>query len=52
MCDIGMAKITEPDGYTRNPTQIERVYPIPDGYWAGYGISIKNLRVWVEYGIR
>ncbi|MFS7954733.1 hypothetical protein Hanom_Chr07g00633971 [Helianthus anomalus] len=21
-----------------------RVYPIPDGYWAGYGISFKNFR--------
>ncbi|MFS7904512.1 hypothetical protein Hanom_Chr01g00036961 [Helianthus anomalus] len=39
-----MAKIPEPDGYTRNPTQMGRVYPIPDGYWAGYGISFKKFR--------
>ncbi|MFS7957296.1 hypothetical protein Hanom_Chr07g00664661 [Helianthus anomalus] len=39
-----MAKIPKPDGYTRNPTQMGRVYPIPDGYWAGYEISFKNFR--------
>ncbi|MFS7985480.1 hypothetical protein Hanom_Chr11g00998861 [Helianthus anomalus] len=44
---IGITKLPELDGYTRNPTQMVRVYPIPDGYWAGYGISFKNFR---EYG--
>ncbi|MFS8024849.1 hypothetical protein Hanom_Chr16g01468161 [Helianthus anomalus] len=39
-----MAKIPEPDGYTRNPTQMGRVYPIPDGYWAGYEITFENFR--------
>ncbi|MFS8012164.1 hypothetical protein Hanom_Chr14g01317641 [Helianthus anomalus] len=39
-----MAKIPEFDGYTRNPTQMGWVYPIPDGYWVGYGISFKNFR--------
>ncbi|KAF5761154.1 hypothetical protein HanXRQr2_Chr16g0761771 [Helianthus annuus] len=39
-----MAKKPEPDGYTRNPTQMGRVYPIPNGYWAGYGINFKNFR--------
>ncbi|KAM0009207.1 hypothetical protein Hdeb2414_s0095g00791781 [Helianthus debilis subsp. tardiflorus] len=36
-----MAKILEPDGYSRNPTQMGRVYPIPDGYWAGYGSGMR-----------
>ncbi|MFS7890351.1 hypothetical protein Hanom_Chr00s000050g01617681 [Helianthus anomalus] len=40
---LGMAKIPEPDGYTRNPTQMGWVYPIPDGYWAGYGIRLKKF---------
>ncbi|MFS7926409.1 hypothetical protein Hanom_Chr04g00296731 [Helianthus anomalus] len=40
---LGMAKIPEPDGYTRNPTQIGWVYPIPDGYWAEYEISFKKI---------
>ncbi|MFS7898207.1 hypothetical protein Hanom_Chr17g01530571 [Helianthus anomalus] len=39
-----MTKIPEPDGYIRNPTQMGRVYPIPDGYWVGYEISFKNFR--------
>ncbi|KAJ0502752.1 hypothetical protein HanHA300_Chr11g0416491 [Helianthus annuus] len=39
-----MAKISEPDGYTRKLTQKRRVYPMPDGYWAGYGISFENFR--------
>ncbi|MFS7986166.1 hypothetical protein Hanom_Chr11g01007191 [Helianthus anomalus] len=28
----------------RNQTQMGRVYLIPNGYWAGYGISFKNFR--------
>ncbi|MFS7945456.1 hypothetical protein Hanom_Chr06g00524511 [Helianthus anomalus] len=51
-----MVPLPPADGYTRNPTQIGRVYPIPDRYCAGYGISFKkNLGmgwVWVGYGIR
>ncbi|MFS7907020.1 hypothetical protein Hanom_Chr01g00066131 [Helianthus anomalus] len=39
-----MAKIPELDGYTRNPTQMGRVYPIPDRYGAGNGISSKKFR--------
>ncbi|MFS8024845.1 hypothetical protein Hanom_Chr16g01468121 [Helianthus anomalus] len=39
-----MTKIPEPDGYTRNQTQMGRVYPIPDGYWAGYEITFENFR--------
>ncbi|MFS7968917.1 hypothetical protein Hanom_Chr09g00803091 [Helianthus anomalus] len=38
-----MTKIPEPDGYARNPTQMGWVYPIPDGYWAGYRISFKKF---------
>ncbi|MFS7939528.1 hypothetical protein Hanom_Chr05g00452821 [Helianthus anomalus] len=34
-------RIPEPDGYTRNPIQMGRVYPIPDGFLVGYGISLK-----------
>ncbi|MFS7979408.1 hypothetical protein Hanom_Chr10g00926961 [Helianthus anomalus] len=39
-----MAKILELDRYTRNPTQMGRVYSVPDGYWAGYGISLNKFR--------
>ncbi|MFS7909780.1 hypothetical protein Hanom_Chr02g00098521 [Helianthus anomalus] len=38
-----MAKIPELGRYTRNPTQMGRVYPIADGYWAGYAISFRNF---------
>ncbi|MFS8033751.1 hypothetical protein Hanom_Chr17g01573261 [Helianthus anomalus] len=41
--ELGMAKIPEPDGYTRNPTQMGHVYPIPAGYWVGYEISFKKF---------
>ncbi|MFS7953124.1 hypothetical protein Hanom_Chr07g00614921 [Helianthus anomalus] len=36
-----MEKIPDPDGYTRNLIQMGQVYPIPDGYRAGYGIIFK-----------
>ncbi|MFS7941661.1 hypothetical protein Hanom_Chr06g00478881 [Helianthus anomalus] len=38
---IGMTKLPELDGYTRNPTQMGQVYSIPDEYWTGYEISFK-----------
>ncbi|MFS7890071.1 hypothetical protein Hanom_Chr00s000006g01614441 [Helianthus anomalus] len=38
-----MAKIPELNRYTRNLTQMGRVYPIPNGYWAGYVISFRNF---------
>ncbi|MFS7982522.1 hypothetical protein Hanom_Chr10g00964041 [Helianthus anomalus] len=45
---LGTTKLPEPNGYTRNLTQMERVYSIPDWYWGGYGISFKNFR---RYGL-
>ncbi|MFS7976246.1 hypothetical protein Hanom_Chr10g00890201 [Helianthus anomalus] len=41
---LGMTKIPEPDGYIRNPTQMGWIHPIPDGYWAEYGVSFKSFR--------
>ncbi|MFS8027784.1 hypothetical protein Hanom_Chr16g01502771 [Helianthus anomalus] len=39
---VGMTKTPEPDGYTRNPKLLGRVYPIPDEYWVVYGYG-KNI---------
>ncbi|MFS7996200.1 hypothetical protein Hanom_Chr12g01127161 [Helianthus anomalus] len=46
-----MAKIPNPDGYTRNSKYLGRVYPIPNGYWAGIGME-KKIFCWYRTSMR